>query len=183
MHCHGIGLAVFVALVTASCSQAIATSEEDAAVLLAAVSPCDGDPGILLSATLNAAVQEESAEHEASRLSLDQAYSQAIKDLRARNPGSVPLPKEFACRKLQVVPLTAIGSERGAINWETVHRSFPGVQRVIKISLPGYSRDRDRAIVEVSMTCGLLCGSDELVELQRSNGKWERVTQVTSANQ
>jgi hypothetical protein len=151
-------------------------------VLLAAVSPCESESEILLATTLNTDVGEETPEHEAARLSLDQWYSQALTDLHVRNSGSVPLPKEFACSKFKVAPLSAIGSTH-FIDWERVHRSFPGVGGVLQISLPGYNHDRDRAIVKITMTCGRLCGSDDLVELRKTNGKWERVRRVESATE
>lgn len=181
MHCHRISLALFAALLTASCSQAIAAEEDDSAVFLATVSPCEGEPEVLLAATLNTDIGQESPEREAARLSLDREYSQALKNMRARNSGSVPLPKGFECSRFKITSFSAIGSER-SIHWETVHRSFPGITKVREVSLPGYNLKGDRAIVEITMTCGLLCGSDELVELRKANGKWERVNFVVSAN-
>lgn len=182
VHCHRISLALFAALLIAGGSQATATREKDSAVLLAAVSPCEGEPEILLATTLSTDVGEETPEHKAARLSLDQWYSEALTNLHTRNSVSVPLPKEFACSKFKVVALSAIGSTH-FIDWKRVHRLFPGVTGVLQISLPGYNRDRDRAIVEITMACGLQCGSDYLVQLRKTDGKWKRMRRVESATQ
>lgn len=174
-------LALFSVLLFDGGSGATAAGKEDSAVLLAAVSPCEGQSELLLATTLNTSVEEENFEHKAARLSLERWYFEALKDLRARNSGAVPVPK-FVCSKFKVVPPQAVVAE-GAIDWWRVHRLFPGITGVLQVSLPSYDRERDRAIVEITMTCGRLCGSVDLIELRNTNGKWERVNRVESATE
>ena len=62
----------------------------------------------------------------------------------------------------------------------TGHRGH-GAGIIREVSLPGYNRAGDRAIVEVALECGMNCGSDDFILLRKVNGKWERVSVSESA--
>jgi hypothetical protein len=177
-----VGLLFAVAINTPCASAANIADPEDSTVLMAALSPCESDADVVLvGTTLSVNDLREPLPQKAARLSLDEGYSQALGNLRTRDPASVTFPSGFDCPRLKLVERSAVASVLEHGDWQSFRRTFPGVVKLMEISLPGYNRAHDRAVVEVSMTCGINCGSDDLIELRRVNGKWERVTVVEDA--
>lgn len=56
-----------------------------------------------------------------------------------------------------------------------VLRAEPGKLPVLSFSLPGYSRSRDAALVEISITDSPMSGGGELVYLKKIGTKWTMV--------
>jgi hypothetical protein len=158
----------------ASC--AADTKKEDSNVLRAALCPpLVGSPGVLVSSTLDTSHVQESAAEEAARLGLSEEYATTLKNLRTRNSGSVPLPDGFTCPGYQIVARSNLGAlYKPHGTWAAFQRAYPGVGSIREASLPGYTRTGDLAIVEVALSCGLNCGSDDFILLQKANGKWQR---------
>jgi hypothetical protein len=57
-------------------------------------------------------------------------------------------------------------------DWGNFASQFPGATAVRRVSLPGYSRDGQYAVVYSSGTCGRLCGSGFSVTLKRTKSGW-----------
>ncbi len=177
-----IGLAVSLALLTTLSACAADTDAEDPSVLRAALCPpFVGAPGVLVSTTLDTSRTKESPPREAARMGLSEEYVGALKNLRARNYGTGPLPGGFTCPSFKIVPRSDLASWYEHGDWKSLHRAFPGVDSIREVSLPGYNQTRDRAIVEMALSCGLNCGSDDFILLRKTNGKWERMTVSESA--
>lgn len=177
-----VGILFAVATNTPCAYAANITDLEDSTVLMAALSPCESDAdAVVVGTTLSVNDLRDSSPHEAARLSLDDGYSQALGNLRSRNLASVAFPSRFHCPRLKLVEHSSVVPVLEHGDWQGFRRTFPGAVKLIRISLPGYNRTHDRAIVEVSTACGINCGSDDLIELRRVNGTWERVTLVESA--
>jgi hypothetical protein len=170
-----IAAAVSLVLLTAIGTTAADTESEDAVVLRAALcAPFVGEPGVLVSTTLDASRKQEAAPQEAARMGLSEEYADALKDLRTRNSESMPLPDGFACSGFKIVPRSDLASWYEHGDWGGFQRAFPGINNIRQVSLPGYNRTRDRAVVEVQLSCGRNCGSTDVFVLRKTSGKWQR---------
>ena len=62
--------------------------------------------------------------------------------------------------------------------WYTrLHKAYPGVWGLVTLTEPGYSIDRDIAVVYMMSVCSLECGQTELFVLRRSAGGAWRVVE------
>lgn len=58
--------------------------------------------------------------------------------------------------------------------WRKFYAVYPGAIGMLEVSAPAYSSDGQRAVLSISHSCGSLCGSGELVEMEKVDGKWRR---------
>jgi hypothetical protein len=148
---------------------------EDVAVLTAAIrQDCaarGGEYVVLSSETFPVA----EADVMSGNLDVD-----AKNDLLKRNVSASPLPMDMACRAVRIVQEstiekllkdrpTMLGLSKG------FYEAFPGADTVIFLSLPGYAKNENDAIVHISYACGTSCGTSFIVHLQKSNGSWHVV--------
>jgi hypothetical protein len=182
--CRG-SLGVSATLLVAIGSCAVDFKTEDANVLRAALCPpFVGSRGVLVSSTLDTSHAHESAAAEAARMGLTEEYSTTLKNLRTRTSASVSLPEDFTCPEYQIVARSDLApwyGSGGSGTWEDFKRAYHGAGIIREVSLPGYNRAGDRAIVEVALECGMNCGSDDFILLRKVNGKWERLSVSESA--
>ena len=65
-------------------------------------------------------------------------------------------------------------------DWGSFKARFPGATAVLRVSLPGYSRDGNYAVVYSSASCGRLCGSGFSITLRRTRDGWVIVDSTTA---
>ena len=59
--------------------------------------------------------------------------------------------------------------------WDWFHQRYPAAQGLSRASRVGFSPDGEEALVELSYSCGWLCGHGEQVLLVREAGRWRVV--------
>jgi hypothetical protein len=104
--------------------------------------------------------------------SLDQY---AAHSLAKRNSTTHSLPSMYLCTSIRLVPAAWLHDFRG---WAWFHAAFPGSASVLRLSLPGYSRNGNVAVVLVSTTSGPLASGGNYWILQKVHGKWVVVKQL-----
>jgi hypothetical protein len=57
--------------------------------------------------------------------------------------------------------------------WIAFYDKFPDAEGGMYLSLPGYSKRRDAAIVQVAGACGWLCGSGFFWILRKESDHWQ----------
>lgn len=102
--------------------------------------------------------------------------------LLKRNRGSEVLPLFRSCDDLRRVDQLQLDADlrratRDGVlagnQWSAFYAKFPDSKGVIRLSLPDYSDLGDIAIVQVSVTCGDVCGSVFFWVLRRASDRWE----------
>jgi len=150
---------------------------EDIAVLRAVLAPqCDrSGPGYVLLSTKAAGT--DSSDH----VPADWAEAAELTaQLRARgeSPGSwsgVRVCKKVLVRREGDIQRLIEDAPNLDVGWKNFHSAYPGALAVMYVSLPAYSSDGNRAVVVTGSGCGSLCGSGEIVELEKKDGVWRRV--------
>jgi len=115
--------------------------------------------------------------------------SGAFQDLKLRNGSTAALPAALSCAGVRLHDRGAIdrlfglasASEEGVSldeRWKKFYASFPGAHGWMTLSLPGYSSDRDIALVYVAHYCGSLCGGGAYVYLRRVEGQWKVIISI-----
>jgi len=56
--------------------------------------------------------------------------------------------------------------------WENFYKKYPEAGGVWQFSRPGYNSARNEAVLYVSHTCGILCGTGHLYFLVKQNAQW-----------
>ena len=102
---------------------------------------------------------------------------QAATSLAKRNSTTQLLPSMYLCSYIRLVPAAWLHNFRG---WAWFHAAFPGSSSVLRLSLPGYSRNGDIAVVLVSTTSGPLASGGYYWVLQSVHGKWVVVKQLSA---
>lgn len=104
------------------------------------------------------------------------AYTEAVMDLLERNERSQPLPSDITCSGEILASRSAIDTafKGDAIppRWDGFYRAFPGAKSRGVLSLPGYTRSGEHAIVYRASVCEGICGSGHLLEFRRQHGQW-----------
>ncbi|HEU0053370.1 MAG TPA: hypothetical protein VFQ39_09345 [Longimicrobium sp.] len=89
-------------------------------------------------------------------------------------PGGRRLPPGRFGRRATVVPASRIaelyGDEPGMA---VLREAYPGARYVVTLSAVGFSADRRQAVVQVSGTCGMVCGEGGLLHLVRDGDRWK----------
>lgn len=102
--------------------------------------------------------------------------------LMERNKDSAPLPLVESCASLRIVDKAEIdrymeipieSRPMGFDAWSAFYAGFKGAQGLLTLSLPGYSTQRDIAIVQVAGACGELCGNGSFWILRKVSGRWQ----------
>jgi hypothetical protein len=159
----------------ASCAGAQSTSEqsEDSSVLSAVTHKiCDLAKANSTSGYDVLPNTNEGATTDVWPGSLDQ---HAAHSLAERNSTTQSLPSMYLCSSIRLVPAAWLQNFRG---WAWFHAAFPGSASVLRLSLPGYSRNGDRAVVLVSTTSGALASGGFYWVLQKVHDKWVVVKQL-----
>jgi hypothetical protein len=159
------------------------TANDDAvyAAVLARSCAATGDKVVLYSEPGNA--------DDHSVLSDDDVYRSAESDLRKRNRSYHRTPISNRAEHIHAPAncdrlIVATGIEINRVLYSGQSKpshvgfskefedAFGGAHAVMEISLPGYSPDGKRAIVEVGVGCGGLCGGSSRVMLEHKAGRW-----------
>ena len=107
-------------------------------------------------------------------------------DLTRRGKVRAVLPSDLGCPGLRyareaTIDRTFESSDAIPPKWDGFYRQFPGADTILKLSLPGYTRDRSGAIVLGSVvSCDGFCGNGDFIKLVRRGGAW-KVTEVETA--
>ena len=105
-----------------------------------------------------------------SRLPPDLVSSYAARNKRAgRLPSSVIVPPLRAVGAAEVGRYFENGPREG---WERLRRSYGDLIGLVRISLPGYTRTADLALITYSYDEGPLAGETNFVLLKRIRGGW-----------
>jgi hypothetical protein len=64
--------------------------------------------------------------------------------------------------------------------WRAFRARFPGAGGMVSFTRVGFSDNRRQALVEVSRSCGSLCGGGYNVLLEKQNGRWRVVQQINT---
>lgn len=96
-----------------------------------------------------------------------------------RNRTHAPLPNVDACDGLRRIDAKELDSYLGDSRkegvperWMEFYEKNEGLEGVLSLSLPGYSSQGDLAIVQVSSSCGWLCGGGSFWLVKKASGKW-----------
>jgi hypothetical protein len=96
----------------------------------------------------------------------------AVQSLKARNKVSRELPSVYACKLVEVVSAKRIKDAFSAGGWSNFQKVFPGGSDILRLTLPGFSKDGKIAIVQGQTSCEGLCGHGVYWVLKDVNGKW-----------
>jgi hypothetical protein len=103
----------------------------------------------------------------------------ARQSLIERNKISSKLPNIYTCEKLKYLDEEKANtyfekSGKGDIyeRWAAFYESNPKINGVMYLSLPGYSLQRDVAIVQVVGSCGPTCGNGAFWILRKESEHW-----------
>jgi hypothetical protein len=97
-------------------------------------------------------------------------------DFRSRNRTRAKVEPAKIKGQFQVLSL---GSEdvrelfRQQDGWRSFHERYPTAPGIVGVSLPGFNRERDRALLYMQLSCGPLCGGGSLFFLVRDSGQWK----------
>jgi hypothetical protein len=128
-------------------------------------------------------LESQSAQVRKLSADLQEEYAEALRNLLERNIARQSLPSGIACNAIKVVdPQTidaAFNTEKKPPSWDNFYAQYPGAAGRGSISLPGYSRKRDHAVVYRAGACGPMCANGVL-QLMRKVGKaWQLEESVT----
>jgi hypothetical protein len=111
---------------------------------------------------------------------LDGLDATARESLIDRNQKPTNLPMLEACSGFKFVDGKVVDSylespEKGGMpeRWMAFYAQFPDAEGVMYLSLPGYSKHGDVAIVQVASACGWLCGSGFFWILRKESDRWQ----------
>jgi hypothetical protein len=118
------------------------------------------------TATVNPAFTPESLDDSARRSLLE------------RNKVSVALPDIDTCESLRLVDGEEIEHYLGVPGsdfrdrWVAFYEKFADASGVMSLSLPGYSKEGDIAVVQIASSCGETCGGGSFWVLRKVSGQW-----------
>ena len=97
-------------------------------------------------------------------------------DFLARNKS----PAKVEASKIQgpflILPLSSKSAQelsRRRDGWWSFHEKYPTAPGIIALSLPGFNREHNRALLFLQMSCGPLCGGSSLFFLSKDSGQWK----------
>lgn len=104
------------------------------------------------------------------------------RDLTKRGGPQKQIPTKFGCPAIRVASAARIDAafDRASLDgslsadpksWP-LRKDFPRAERIVTLSLPGFSTKGDLAFVVKSTNCPGLCGGDDLYMLQLRRGQW-----------
>jgi hypothetical protein len=103
-------------------------------------------------------------------------------DFRTRNKSRAKLEIAKIKGPFQVLSLSSEGAQelfRYQEGWRLFHERYPTAPGVIGVSIPGFNREHDRALLYLQMSCGPLCGGGSLFFLTKDKGQWKVAETVT----
>lgn len=109
--------------------------------------------------------------------------AEVVADFTAINAATRSLRSLATDTTLLLVPDSVITAMRNAdlrTFWNQYHARFPDRPNIIRWTRPGFSADRNMALIEAGSSCGGLCGSGELMLVHKVDGVW-KVKAVLSA--
>jgi hypothetical protein len=103
---------------------------------------------------------------------------EAVADFRSQNAKPRPLNRDILKIDSKIEFISGAGLDQmfsaGPVEgWSSFYRAHPDTKRFVRLSAVGFSRDRTFAIVFMENACGSLCGSDFLLKLSKTSGKWQ----------
>lgn len=164
---------VAVPLFIAACASVNINSSEDREVLSAVIQNlCDkAGPGYSVLSTSTVAVDPSFVDDGLDR--------ESVRSLLRRNKTSGPLPPLDLCPKLKGASQSEIDvsmnvrqPDGSTIGWPGFYKAFPGATGAMYLTLPGYSKHGDLAVVQVAGACNDLCGGGSYWILRKIDGKW-----------
>lgn len=162
-----------VVLLSSSCSMLnVRTSDDREITLIALREICDNEkPGLFVLSVTTAVVDRNFV--------IDDFDETTRQSLIQRNRTSIQLPATSTCRKLRLLAAGEMDSyfkaaDKGGLQerWSAFHQEHPDINGIMTLSLPGYSKRGDEAILQVTGTCGPLCGNGSFWIFSKVSGRW-----------
>ncbi len=105
--------------------------------------------------------------------------------LNLKKKGQVPriLENHFEpTARYQVVPRSLLEAQLndGGVLWGGFEKHYPDSPGIISVSSVGFNESKDRALVYVSFTCGLLCGGAHFYTLEKRGNSWKIIQPAAS---
>lgn len=118
-----------------------------------------------------------------STSSVGELNAEAMDDMYDRNKTITTLPASIACDQLKILSEAEIlkgfdtkpklpHSIAVDEDWAGFYETFPGVSDIVKVSMPGYSKDGKQAVIYLQSVCGSLCGGGSFMQYKNVNGAW-----------
>jgi len=84
--------------------------------------------------------------------------------------------------RYQVVPRSLLEPQLndGGVLWGGFEKYYPDSPGIISISPVGFNESKDRALVYVSFTCGVLCGGVHFYTLEKCGNSWKIIEPAAS---
>jgi len=96
----------------------------------------------------------------------------AVSSVVLRNKATHDLPPLTLCPGYRSAPQATIEAAMAREGWQGFYKAFPKSSGTSYLSLPGYTRDGNVAIVMVSGACDSLCASSFFWVIRKVAGKW-----------
>jgi hypothetical protein len=103
-------------------------------------------------------------------------------DFRTRNRSRAKVEVAKFQGPFQVLSLSSESARelfRRQDGWRSFHEAYPTAPGIIAVSLPGFNREHDRALLYLQMSCGQLCGGGSLFFLRKNSSQWKVKDTVT----
>lgn len=160
-------------LFISACASVNTSSSEDQVVLSAVIQKlcATAGSGYSVLSTSTVAVDPSFVNDDLDR--------DAVRSLLNRNKTSGTLPPLDLCPKLKGasqseidVSMSARQPDGSTIGWPGFYKAFSGATGAMYLTLPGYSKRGDLAVVQVAGVCNDLCGGGSYWILRKIGGVW-----------
>jgi hypothetical protein len=106
----------------------------------------------------------------------------SVEDYNRQNRREHILAPKFALNRpyklIAIAELKKYFPKNKPPDWDTLFRRYPGSRGFITLSAIGFNRSRDVALVKVKVDCGVPCGSVQLYQLHKIDGRWQQAKMV-----
>ena len=106
-------------------------------------------------------------------------YSEAFADFSRRNAAVGTAPNLNLTIPLTVATRSEIGIYRKGFTWTAFYKRHPRTDGLLSFALPGYSSDRNTALVYIVRRSGGRAGTGELILMLKQDGTWSVKEVVT----
>lgn len=97
-------------------------------------------------------------------------------DFRTRNRSRSKVEVAKIQGPFQILSLSSESAQelfRRQDGWRSFHERYPTAPGIIAVSVPGFNRGHDRALLYLQMSCGQICGGGSLFFLRKDSGQWK----------
>ena len=96
-----------------------------------------------------------------------------LKELGSRNKASAVIDSHKIDTKLEVLTLSVEEAKKIVDSgWEAFGKQYSRCRGITLLSLPALNAEKDRALLYVGFSCGIVCGDGRLLLAMKKDGKW-----------